>query len=79
MTEQEAIKQLQVAYLGDTEDIVQAKHIAITAIEEVEKLRFENRALKNRCYFLTRGTICLFCPINCSDREVDFRGNKDAE
>lgn len=77
MTVQEAINQLQVAYLGDTEDIVQAKHIAITAIEEVEKLRFENRALKNRCYILTRGAMCLFCPINCSDREVDFRGNED--
>lgn len=34
MTESEAIKELQVGYLGDTEDLVQAKHIAINALEK---------------------------------------------
>ena len=34
MTESEAIKELQVGYLGDTEDLVQAKHIAIKALEK---------------------------------------------
>lgn len=34
MTENEAIKQLQVGYLGDTEELVQAKHIAIKALEK---------------------------------------------
>ena len=34
MTESEAIKKLQVGYLGDTEDLVQAKHIAINALEK---------------------------------------------
>lgn len=34
MTEGEAIKELQVGYLGDTEDLVQAKHIAINALEK---------------------------------------------
>ena len=34
MTENEAIKELQVGYLGDTEDLVQAKHIAINALEK---------------------------------------------
>ena len=34
MTIQEAIKELQVGYLGDTEDLVQAKHIAIKALEK---------------------------------------------
>ena len=34
MTESEAIKELQVGYLGDTEDLVQAKHIAINAIQK---------------------------------------------
>lgn len=34
MTAQEAIKELQVGYLGDTEDLVQAKHIAIKALEK---------------------------------------------
>ena len=39
MTENEAIKQLQVGYLGDTEDLVQAKHIAIKALEEIKQYR----------------------------------------
>ena len=34
MTESEAIKELQVGYLGDTENLVQAKHIAINAIQK---------------------------------------------
>lgn len=33
MTVQEAIKELQVGYLGDTEEIVQAKHMGISALE----------------------------------------------
>lgn len=79
MTEQEAIRELQVGYLGDTEEIVQAKHMGIKALEEVEKLRKENRALKNRCYIFTKGTMCLFCPMDCGDRKEKFRGNEDAE
>ena len=34
MTKSEAIKKLQVGYLGDTEDLVQAKYIAINALEK---------------------------------------------
>lgn len=34
MTVQEAIKELQVGYLGDTEELVQAKHIGIKALEK---------------------------------------------
>ena len=34
MTVQEAIKELQVGYLGDTEEIVQAKHMGIMALEK---------------------------------------------
>ena len=34
MTVQEAIKELQVGYLGDTEEIVQAKYMGIKALEK---------------------------------------------
>lgn len=34
MTNEQAIKELQVGYLGDTENLVQAKHIAIKALEK---------------------------------------------
>ena len=47
MTEHEAIKQLQVGYLGDTEDLVQAKHIAIKALEEIPK--YKNGDCMNNC------------------------------
>ena len=39
MMEQEAIKQLKVGYLGDTEELVQAKHNAIKALEEIQQYR----------------------------------------
>lgn len=34
MTKSEAIKELQVGYPGDTEDLVQAKQMAINALEK---------------------------------------------
>lgn len=34
MTREEAIKELQAGYLGDTEEIVQAKHMGIKALEK---------------------------------------------
>ena len=36
-------------------------------------LQKENNQLKNRCFALTRGTICLFCPMECEHRTEDFR------
>ena len=44
MTESEAIKELQVGYLGDTEYLVQAKHIAIKALEKQipKKVKYED-------------------------------------
>ena len=46
----------------------------IPAIEEFEK---ENKALQNRCYAVTGGTLCLFCPIDCDHRSTKFRGNEN--
>ena len=86
MTEQEAIIRLKTMEKDASKNIggyirMNGRHkeveVAIRALEEVEKLRFENRALKNRCYVLTRGVICSHCPIDCSDRTVDFRGRED--
>lgn len=36
-------------------------------------LQEENNALKNRCFALTRGTIYLFCPMECEHRAEEFR------
>lgn len=81
MTEQEATMIIQAIpekiwnQLSGSES--EAMEMAFKALEEVEKLRFENRALKNRCYVLTRGMLCSHCPIDCSDRTVDFGGMKN--
>ena len=39
MTNEQAIKELQIGYLGDTENLVQAKHIAIKALENQIKIK----------------------------------------
>ncbi len=41
-------------------------------IAESEK---ENKALKNRCYALSDGTMCFFCPLECEHRSSDFRNS----
>ena len=81
MTEQEAKDWLKVlsGTLNNTDKRVEALDMGIKALEEVEKLRKENVALKNRCYAMTHGSLCFFCPIDCSDRTVKFRRNEDAE
>lgn len=43
---------------------------------EITKYLKENRALKNRCFILTNGTMCLFCPIDCDHRKEMFRGEE---
>ena len=62
MTENEAIKQLQVGYLGDTEDLVQAKHIAIKALEKVQAFEAigtieEFKALKEKSVAKKQGGV----------------------
>ena len=42
----------------DHPNFVKACDAAITAIKE-------NRQLKNRCFVLSKGTLCLFCPMEC--------------
>lgn len=68
MTESEAIKELQVGYLGDTEDLVQAKHIAIKALEKQIPKKIEIRKATNddieselRDFITVKGRICR-CP-----------------
>lgn len=46
------------------------------ALEEREK---ENKALKNRCYVLSNGAMCFFCPMDCEHRSSEFRNNESEE
>ena len=39
---------------------------------EITKYLKENRALKNRCYIFTNGTMCVACPMNCERRTEKF-------
>lgn len=45
--------------------------------EAIMKLQHENDMLKNRCYALTLGTMCMFCPYTCVNRTGKFRGEKE--
>lgn len=42
----------------------------ICKADEIEK---ENKALKNRCYAISKGSLCFFCPLKCEHRNCDFR------
>lgn len=44
---------------------------------EIEKLKHENKMLKNRCSVLTGGTMCIFCPYDCENRSKRYRGKQD--
>ena len=46
------------------------------ALEEIKK---ENKALKNRCYVLSNGTMCFFCPLECEHRSCNFRNAESEE
>lgn len=69
MTVQEAIKELQVGYLGDTEEIVQAKHMGIKALEKQipKKPNFEQKGLL--------GVKMWHCPV--CNKEIISDWNKD--
>ena len=41
--------------------------------KRIEELKKENKALKNRCYVLSKGAMCFFCPMECEHRSCDFR------
>ena len=60
MTDEQVIHVLEVnrdANLGRPK-FVEACNTAITAIQE-------NRALKNRCFVLSRGAMCMWCRMKC--------------
>lgn len=43
--------------------------------ETISKLEQENKALKNRCYVLSRGVMCFYCHFECEHRTCNFRNN----
>lgn len=45
---------------------------------KLEKLEKENKALKNRCYAISKGSLCFFCPLECEHRSCDYR-HKESE
>lgn len=42
---------------------------------DVEKVEKENEALKLRCCALSRGTMCLYCQLECKHRTEEYRGD----
>lgn len=44
--------------------------------KRIEKLEKENKALKNRCYALSSGKFCPFCPYECERRNCEFNSKE---
>ena len=42
---------------------------------DAEKVEKENEALKLRCCALSRGTMCLYCQLECKHRTEEYRGD----
>ena len=68
MTIDDAIK-----FCEEKSENIKLKTEPQTFVEIANYLK-ENRALKNRCYILTNGAMCLFCPIDCDRRTEIFKG-----
>ena len=45
--------------------------------EKIKQLEDENRILKNRCFLMTMGAMCIFCPFECEKRNGIFRGDSN--
>lgn len=45
----------------------------------ITSLKKENEQLKNRCFALTKGSLCFFCPLKCERRQAQFRNDEKAE
>ena len=64
MTREEAIKMLKSKMDGHTDtsyEWAETVRMAIKALEREPKLQ-------NRCFALTQGQMCLFCPYECEHR-----------
>lgn len=48
----------------------EALNMAIKALEQLPKLQ-------NRCFALTQGQICMFCPYDCENRTTEHRSEED--
>ena len=51
------------------EDRMAIKLTKEEALAYVRKIEDENKALKNRCYILSGGGLCVFCGYDCKHRE----------
>lgn len=54
-------------------NIIDERNIINELYKENEKLKRANKALSNRCFALTSGTLCAFCELDCSRRLEEFR------
>ena len=40
--------------------------------KRIKELEEENEILKNRCHAMTKGLVCVYCPMKCNNREVEY-------
>lgn len=47
--------------------------------EYIMKLKHQIKMLQNRCYVLSDGKLCIFCPYDCDRRTKLFQGDDKEE
>ena len=70
MTREEAIEILEhLKNACDEPKWAEAFELAIKALEQLPKLQ-------NRCFVLTHGQLCMFCPYDCENRTTEHRSEE---
>lgn len=65
---------LQKSTISHFQNLIKENEKLKAEISSIDK-KYETtiHALSNRCFVLTRGTMCLFCNIDCKFRKIAFR------
>lgn len=83
MTREEAIKLLKVHRNGSikpTEKVKEAIDVILSEKAEVVTIVDSRvKPLQNRCYALSQGELCMFCPMECEHRSNLFRGTENSK
>lgn len=81
MDRQEAERLLKAHRNGNikpTEKVKEAIDFILNQTTEVVSIEDKRVIpLQNRCFALSKGTLCFYCPMECPHRQSEFRGEID--
>ncbi len=73
ITREEAIEELKTILEMDYKNVPLSKAALEMAIQALKKIP----KLQNRCFTLTSGKMCMFCPYDCEYRTIEHRRDKE--